>query len=378
MCAEICADRQLERTWANTQVRNHEKPFTCSYPGRVRQFITKSNLKTHDRTHTREQPYTCSYPGCVRKLTTKGKLKIHERTHIGEKPYTCNYPGCVRKFTTKCILKVHERRHTCEKPYTCSYPGCVRKFAQIGNLKEHQQTHTGEKPYTCSFPGCAQQISQRTIWKHMSERMILAACKSLRRTTDWGIMSASTQLGSHTPAVIQDACEKSKKELHASAWANAHRWNLIQDAREHLRNWSNWSTRNTSRPQVKSHTHAVILDAWKIRRRSTWKFINERTQGRNNPYTCSYPRCVRKFAREYNVRTHERTHTGNKNVRSMIIHQTIFSRTHCVGRLVPAVKGRVVCHFRSLVLTVFRSADCGPCVQLSAWCLRENILKTTF
>lgn len=54
------------------------------------------------------------------------------------------YGECGQGFSGKSDVITHQRTHTEGKPYVCR--GCGRRFSQKSSLLRHQRTHTGEKP----------------------------------------------------------------------------------------------------------------------------------------------------------------------------------------------------------------------------------------
>ncbi|XP_043336541.1 histone-lysine N-methyltransferase PRDM9-like [Cervus canadensis] len=86
-----------------------------------------------------------TYGECGQGSKDRSNLITHQRTHTGEKPYVCG--ECGRSFSQKSVLVRHQRTHTGEKPYVCRE--CRQSFSQKSVLIIHQRTHTGEKPYVC-------------------------------------------------------------------------------------------------------------------------------------------------------------------------------------------------------------------------------------
>ena len=67
--------------------------------------MRESEVKVHERIHTKEKPFGC--PACHKRFISSSDLCRHKRTHTNERPFKCNL--CTKIFTRKCHLKRHEK-----------------------------------------------------------------------------------------------------------------------------------------------------------------------------------------------------------------------------------------------------------------------------
>ncbi|XP_064121666.1 zinc finger protein 513-like [Macrobrachium nipponense] len=65
-------------------------------------------------------------------------------------------PQCGRSYTHMSALRRHLRAHSADKPYGCDF--CGYRAIQRSDVTRHMRTHTGERPYQC--PHCPHKASQ--------------------------------------------------------------------------------------------------------------------------------------------------------------------------------------------------------------------------
>lgn len=100
-----------------------------------------------------------------------GHVKLDElRSGSANKLYLCSYPSCTYSTTRVSNLKVHERKHTKERPFICTVEDCGYRSAQRCNLKVHMSVHSEEKPYKCHLEGCTYSVVQKSNLIHHYEK----------------------------------------------------------------------------------------------------------------------------------------------------------------------------------------------------------------
>ena len=172
------------------------KMFSCPLCSKT--FVTRANLKSNTKSHTKEKPHKCLLcsvtfghasglkrhekcvhgglkiikkknfhcPLCSHKCCTNFMLKIHLRKHSDLLPFSCRVPSCGFKTKYEQSLKLHGRLvHSDECPYECSSVGFNYKTKRPGNLKSHLSLHINEKPFTCHVPGCDYACKRKSYLK---------------------------------------------------------------------------------------------------------------------------------------------------------------------------------------------------------------------
>ncbi|CAL1277173.1 unnamed protein product [Larinioides sclopetarius] len=73
---------------------------------------------------------------CHKGFNSRSNLRSHMRTHTQQKPFECDV--CRRRFSQSSTLRNHTRLHTGEKPYKCST--CKSSYSQLAGLRAHQKS----------------------------------------------------------------------------------------------------------------------------------------------------------------------------------------------------------------------------------------------
>ena len=111
----------------------HKKPrFHCACGA---SFAFSSQLQSHSAVHRRHATHHCIYPGCVKSFKHKGDLKRHVSEHFSS-AHEC--PDCDYKHHDVRNLESHQLTHTDIEKYTCQK--CGQKFKFNTQLRRHLKT----------------------------------------------------------------------------------------------------------------------------------------------------------------------------------------------------------------------------------------------
>jgi len=121
--------------------------------------------------------HVCSYPGCMKQFDRKYNLKCHLRIHSNEKPYACPHNNCSRSFRWKSSLNHHlmSLDHT---------PATARRARKARTARRRQAQHplTSEPQELYAshqLPQYATEIALRTRLSNSQSLVSHNSCSQL-------------------------------------------------------------------------------------------------------------------------------------------------------------------------------------------------------
>ncbi|KAM9677452.1 PR domain zinc finger protein 5 isoform 2-T2 [Trichechus inunguis] len=194
------------------QKPTEEKEFKCKNCGK--KFPVKQALQRHFEQHREtcrgDTRFVCKADSCGKRLKSKDALRRHqENVHTGEskKKLVCSVCNkkcssalslqehrkiheifdcqeCMKKFISANQLKRHMITHSEKRPYNCEI--CNKSFKRLDQVGAHKVIHSEDKPYKCKL--CGKGFAHRNVYKnhkktHSEERPFQCEeCKALFRT----------------------------------------------------------------------------------------------------------------------------------------------------------------------------------------------------
>ncbi|XP_062960302.1 zinc finger protein 182-like [Cynocephalus volans] len=286
------------------RIHTQEKPYGCNECGKT--FRQKSPLIIHHRIHTGEKPYECTE--CGKTFCQKSALTLHQRTHTG-KLYECK--ECRKSFYHKSALTLHQSTHTGEKRYKCKE--CRKSFYHKSALTLHQSTHTGEKRYKCKecrksfYHKSALTLHQST---HTGEKRY--KCKECRKSF-YHKSALTLHQSTHTGEKCYKCKECGKTFYYKSALTVHQRTHTGEKPYECKECGKSFYRKSALTLHQRTHTGEKPYECKECRKTFCQKSaltLHQRTHTGEKPYECK--ECRKSFYQKSKLRVHQRTHTGEK------------------------------------------------------------------
>ncbi|XP_058149268.1 PR domain zinc finger protein 5 isoform X1 [Dasypus novemcinctus] len=328
--------RHVLQCTAKSSLKDSSRSFQCSVCNSS--FSSASSFEQHRETCRGDATFVCKADSCGKRLKSKDALKRHqENVHTGDpkKKLICSVCNkkcssasslqehrkiheifdcqeCMKKFISANQLKRHMITHSEKRPYNCEI--CNKSFKRLDQVGAHKVIHSEDKPYKCKL--CGKGFAHRNVYKnhkktHSEERPFQCEeCKALFRTP----FSLQRHLLIHN-SERTFKCHHCDATFKRKDTLNVH----VQVVHErHKKYRCELCNKAFVTPSVlRSHKKTHTGEKEKICPYCGQKFassgtlrVHIRSHTGERPYQCPY--CEKGFSKNDGLKMHIRTHTREK------------------------------------------------------------------
>ncbi|KAM7143736.1 PR domain zinc finger protein 5 [Molossus nigricans] len=282
--------------------------FVCKAGSCGKRLKSRDALRRHqENVHAGDPKKKLICSVCNKKCSSASSLQEHRKVH---EIFDCQ--ECMKKFISANQLKRHMITHSERRPYHCEI--CNKSFKRLDQVGAHKVIHSEDKPYKCRL--CGKGFAHRNVYKnhkktHSEERPFQCEeCKALFRTP----------FSLHRHLLIHNS-ERTFKCHHCDATfkrkdtLNVH----VQVVHErHKKYRCELCNKAFVTPSVlRSHKKTHTGEKEKICPYCGQKFassgtlrVHIRSHTGERPYQCPY--CDKGFSKNDGLKMHVRTHTREK------------------------------------------------------------------
>ncbi|XP_070228013.1 PR domain zinc finger protein 5 isoform X3 [Bos mutus] len=328
--------RHVLQCSAKSSLKDSSRSFQCSVCNSS--FSSASSFEQHQETCQGDARFVCKADSCGKRLKSKEALRRHqENVHTGDpkKKLICSVCNkkcssasslqehrkiheifdcqeCMKKFISANQLKRHMITHSEKRPYNCEI--CNKSFKRLDQVGAHKVIHSEDKPYKCKL--CGKGFAHRNVYKnhkktHSEERPFQCEeCKALFRTP----FSLQRHLLIHN-SERTFKCHHCDATFKRKDTLNVH----VQVVHErHKKYRCELCNKAFVTPSVlRSHKKTHTGEKEKICPYCGQKFassgtlrVHIRSHTGERPYQCPY--CEKGFSKNDGLKMHIRTHTREK------------------------------------------------------------------
>ncbi|XP_025777978.1 PR domain zinc finger protein 5 [Puma concolor] len=328
--------RHVLQCTAKSSLKDSSRSFQCSVCNSS--FNSASSFEQHQETCRGDARFVCKADSCGKRLKSKDALRRHqENVHAGDpkKKLICSVCNkkcssasslqehrkiheifdcqeCMKKFISANQLKRHMITHSEKRPYNCEI--CNKSFKRLDQVGAHKVIHSEDKPYKCKL--CGKGFAHRNVYKnhkktHSEERPFQCEeCKALFRTP----FSLQRHLLIHN-SERTFKCHHCDATFKRKDTLNVH----VQVVHErHKKYRCELCNKAFVTPSVlRSHKKTHTGEKEKICPYCGQKFassgtlrVHIRSHTGERPYQCPY--CEKGFSKNDGLKMHIRTHTREK------------------------------------------------------------------